>query len=664
MSNWREQIIREFVPGLARVTAASDTDGLLRDPGVIQAIQDLGFSVLQFDDSIAFRYDYESRFRSRWDAGEHSELIVVFSANEQGFETLPADVLGNARRVTFTLMGIFPKLSYSVVSQLESTYFDVLYQAQMDYGSQALGDALTRDFVLQHVFGIVPSVIKTVPDLLRVLCHRHYRQLNVPRMMDDHLIARLGQNSVFDDWPLEAIVPNRSAFWEFLNERWPIFLERHDGKANIEGKRQRAFKYSGPEFLPFDHDDIRIYVDHLFRDGTLTPARVNSSLVLTGWLRVGVQGDKRASAALRFEELRKDLLTECPVGDSTPQQWLMYATRYSQAIMLWAQMDVDDRARLEAMFREYREETNSSFFEWAKDHYGTLFNYPPSSPLMVNHIQGFINHRLSTNLCDRAAFILIDGLAIDQWLILKESLKAQGFAGAIEDNALFAWIPTLTPISRQAAFSGKIPRYFAETFTRTDKDESRWRQFWIDRGYSSEQLAFWAVPGNNSDLQQLNSIVLPAVRALGITLFKIDKIMHGMQLGAVGMAGQVKAWSEEGFPLRLFDMLLKLGFELFISSDHGNIEATGIGRPKEGVLSDNRGERCRIYSDPILSRQCLEDFPEAISWESVGLPEGISTLLAPYGKAFGQKGAKLLCHGGAALEEVCVPFVRISKSLS
>jgi len=57
----------------------------------------------------------------------------------------------------------------------------------------------------------------------------------------------------------------------------------------------------------------------------------------------------------------------------------------------------------------------------------------------------------------------------------------------------------------------------------------------------------------------------------------------------------------------------------------------------------------------------MEGFPEAISWDSSGLPEGISTLLAPYGKAFVQKDLKLLCHGGAALEEVCVPFIRLSN---
>jgi len=37
-----------------------------------------------------------------------------------------------------------------------------------------------------------------------------------------------------------------------------------------------------------------------------------------------------------------------------------------------------------------------------------------------------------------------------------------------------------------------------------------------------------------------------------------------------------------------------------------------------------------------------------------GLPDGLSTLLAPQGKAFSQKDTTLICHGGPSVEEVCV----------
>jgi hypothetical protein len=88
MSEWRDKIIQCFQPAVARVTAVSDADGLLRDPGVFQAIQAKGFSIVQYEGPVSFRFDYESRFRAKRDAGEKPELVVVFKPAEHEFETL------------------------------------------------------------------------------------------------------------------------------------------------------------------------------------------------------------------------------------------------------------------------------------------------------------------------------------------------------------------------------------------------------------------------------------------------------------------------------------------------------------------------------------------------------------------------------------------------
>src|SRR5262245_34296320 len=103
MSEWCEEIVRRLVPGVARVTVVSDHDGLLRDPDVFQSIQAKGFAISQFEDSVSFRFDYESRFRVKWDADQIAELMVVFEPGEYEFETLPADVLAKAQRLSFSL---------------------------------------------------------------------------------------------------------------------------------------------------------------------------------------------------------------------------------------------------------------------------------------------------------------------------------------------------------------------------------------------------------------------------------------------------------------------------------------------------------------------------------------------------------------------------------
>ena len=476
MSDWRNFILRRFVPGVTRVTAVSDADGLLRDPGVFRAIEERGFSVVQFEDSISFRYDYETRFRPRWDAGEPVEMVVVFKPGELEFETLPADVLARAHQLSFTLRDVFPRLSYGVVSQLETVYFEALFRAQTQYASHPLGEELTKDFVLQHVFSIVPSIITKESDLLRMLCQKHYGKVAVPEILETYLVSVLSHRGVFQSWPLQLLVRDRAAFLEFLDERWPAFVREMMGETSIVKEEPQKLKYSGPALLPFQHDDVRVFIDNLFEDGILTPVSWDwNEAPSETWIRVGIIGKPEENIDLRFEELGKHLLTSCPDKSASPQEWTAFAYRYAQANLLWKQISQPTREKYQREFPRIRSFVNEQFSAWLACGYAGLFNYPAVTPLMVHHLPGYMAHRLEKGDAQRFAFVIIDGLAIEQWLAIRDELRKQGIAGNIEESAVFAWVPSITPISRQAAFSGKIPRYFAESITQTNRDEIRWR---------------------------------------------------------------------------------------------------------------------------------------------------------------------------------------------
>jgi len=663
MSDWQSFILHRFVPGVARVTAVSDADGLLRDPGVFRAIEERGFSVVQFEDSISFRYDYETRFRARWDAGEAIEMVVVFKPSELEFETLPADVLAHAHQLSFTLRDVFPRLSYGVVSQLETVHFEALFRAQTQYASHPLGEELTKDFVLQHVFSIVPSIITKESDLLRMLCQKHYGKVAVPEILEAYLVSVLSHRGVFQSWPLQLLVRDRAAFLEFLDERWPAFVRETMDETSIVREEPQKLKYSGPALLPFQHDDVRVFIDNLFEDGILTPVSWDwNEAPSETWIRVGIIGKPEENIDLRFEELGKHLLTSCPDKSASPQEWTAFAYRYAQANLLWKQISQPTREKYQREFPRIRSFVNEQFSAWLACGYAGLFNYPAVTPLMVHHLPGYMAHRLEKGDAQRFAFIIIDGLAIEQWLAIRDELRKQGIAGNIEESAVFAWVPSITPISRQAAFSGKIPRYFAESITQTNRDEIRWRQFWSDRGMVPGQVGFVAVPGDVGDGSALDALDLSQLRVLAITLFKVDKIMHGMQLGSAGMIGQVRSWTEEGFLRSLLARLTSSGFEVLISSDHGNVEAVGIGTPQEGILSDKRGQRCRIYTEPSLRANAMAKIEGSTPWEHSGLPPNLHVLLARYGDAFVQKGVKIACHGGSSLEEVIVPFAHLGDT--
>ena len=154
----------------------------------------------------------------------------------------------------------------------------------------------------------------------------------------------------------------------------------------------------------------------------------------------------------------------------------------------------------------------------------------------------------------------------------------------------------------------------------------------------------------------------PGLRALGLVVDTVDKIMHGMTLGAAGMHNQVRQWAEQGFLAGLLDFLLDAGFAVFLASDHGNIEAEGCSRPSEGALADVRGERARLYPDPVLRSRVKARFSDAVEWPALGLPEDCLALLAPGRMAFVREGERIVGHGGVSLEEVVVPVVEIERT--
>ena len=111
----------------------------------------------------------------------------------------------------------------------------------------------------------------------------------------------------------------------------------------------------------------------------------------------------------------------------------------------------------------------------------------------------------------------------------------------------------------------------------------------------------------------------------------------------------------------MLDVLFEHDFDVLLTSDHGNIEAEGRGRPAEGAIADLRGERARVYPDPILRSRVKQRFADAIEWPPLGLPEDYLALLAPGRAAFVREGERIVGHGGISLEEIVVPMVRIER---
>lgn len=665
MSSWRDQILKEFTPKVARLTLVADPDGLLLEEGILEGVRERGFELIPFEDHIAFRYAYESKFRSRWDRGEHTDLVVVLRSQASDLSGLPYDLLQAGRRLSFNLGDIFPNLSYPVVTALDRGDLDALYEAQKRHAPGQLGDNATKEFVLRHVFQIAPELVKQPSDLLRVLLRRHYRGQRIPADLDGRFIQLLRQNNVFDDWLLETLVADREAFFAFLQERWPIFLDREAAKGTAgvrEDEKPYGLSIEGPVELPFDHHDIRVYIDNLFVEGVLhsVPHEHADTLSKT-WVGIGVRTAPIEDRSRRLAKLIDSLEASIPAEDAKHTDWFHFARGWAETILL-----ANDQAEAISeptgeRIKNLQAQVDAGFAGWLFKRYAGLVNLPPVPPVMLHHLPRFLARQMGEDRTAKIALIVVDGLALDQWLVVREALATKQPGLRFREQAVFAWIPSLTSVSRQATFAGKAPIFFPNSIQTTDKEPALWAQFWADQGLMPNEVVYLKGLGDGGLENVSEALSHPKARVAGLVVDKVDKIMHGMEMGTAGMHNQVCQWAKQPYLNTLLDLLLDRGFRVYLTSDHGNLEAEGCGRPSEGAVADLRGERVRIYPDAALRGKVKERFPNALEWGTVGLPEDYLALLAPARRAFVQEKQRAVSHGGVSVEELIVPLIQIER---
>jgi hypothetical protein len=665
MTSWRDQILAEFTPNVARLTLVADPDGLLLEEGILEGIRQRGFELIPFEDPIAFRYAYESKFRSRWDRGEATDLVVVLRSETSDLASLPHDLLQSGRKLAFNLGDIFPNLSYPVVAELDRGDLDALYNAQDRHAPGRLGVNATKEFVLRHVFEIAPELIKGHSDLLRALLRRHYRHLRIPAALDERFIQLLRQDNAFDDWPLETIVPDRDLFFAFLQERWPIFLDRTTQKepsAAHEDKDPYGLTIDGPVDLPFDHHDIRVYIDNLFLEGLLQPVPYADADDLSKtWVGIGIQTDPSADRWRRIQKLIDNLHGSLPPEDSRHGDWFHFARAWSELKLLLNQQSDGPPEGLHDRIKDLEDHVDDRFAAWILKRYAGLINLPPVPPVMLHHLPRFLSRQLAENRIAKVALIVVDGLSLDQWLAVREELDRLQARFRCREGAVFAWMPSLTSVSRQAAFAGKTPIFFPDSIHSTDKEPALWHRFWGDEGLTPKEVVYRKGLGNGDLTELTEALSHPKVRTAGLVIDKVDKIMHGMQMGSAGMHSQVRQWSRQPYLRSLLNCLLDGGYRIYLTSDHGNIEAKGCGRPAEGAVADLRGERVRVFSDAGLREKVKERFPSSLEWPPVGLPEDYLPLIAPTRRAFVNEKHRIVSHGGLSVEELIVPLIQIER---
>jgi hypothetical protein len=649
MANWRDTILKNFKPKIYRLTLVADPDGLLTEEGMLSAIRDRGFDLIPFDDPIAFRFAYESQYRSRWDKGKNTDLVVVLRSAEQQLNKLPYDLLKAGRPLTFALHQLFPKLNYPVIAGLDRAYLDAVDEAYQKHDGDQLTERETKDFVLMQCFSIVPKLIKKPVDLLKVLLSLHSRKVRLPDFLADYLLESLTKDATFKSWPLAEIIPSRESFLRFLQDEWKAFLAAQ-ADASVTCR------------VPFAHEDVRAYIDTFFLEGSLIPVDQEKPAKLPPWAQTGVKHDPRADALRRFRGLWRKFEAELPTADVSHREWQQGAQRWAELVVLRWEWDESLEEAERTAWAELQESVEDAFGKWMLNRYGSLHNLPyQQQPVMVHHIARFLAVERTRKKIDKIALLVLDGLAFDQWLLLRKNLEACDKTWRFQESTAFAWVPTLTSVTRQSIFAGEPPLYFPDSLATTSKEKNHWLRFWEDQGVQRGGVDLVTNLDGPTDPKLEAALGNARLSVLGVVWNKVDDIMHGMQMQTAGMHDQVRLWAKQGHLQQLLARLHAEGFAVYLTADHGNVTATGIGNPREGVLVETKGKRVRVYDRNEFLEEVASKFPESLRWPNHGLPPARHVLLASNLKAFTDAGDEIVSHGGIALEEVMVPFVVITK---
>jgi len=257
--------------------------------------------------------------------------------------------------------------------------------------------------------------------------------------------------------------------------------------------------------------------------------------------------------------------------------------------------------------------------------------------------------------------VVFDGMAIDQWAHIRDVLVEERRDLGFDESACFAWLPTVTSVSRQALFSGLKPREISDSIDTTAQDSTHWSRFWQDQGLRAPEVVYRKGLRRTDQLVDLStSLDGPMIKIAGIVVNTIDDFVHGAFLGRRAIVNQITDWVKSGFVENLFALLLDRGFNVYVTADHGNLEAIGKGRPNQGVAPEMKGERVRIYGNEALAESSCASAQNAFRLSVSRLPLNFFPMYAAGDTAFVANGEQIVAHGGMSVHELIVPFIQIS----
>jgi hypothetical protein len=679
-ATWQHAILAHFQPKRERMLLVIDPDNLLRDDALLAEIQNSNYDILELDDEVTFRNKFERTYRSRWDEGEARHLVVVVHTTN-GARHIPYDLRQKSKYIELGVADLFPQLNAITVRQLDNAYYADLYPAhqQLVARNELLRtERRTIEFILRVVFDLEPTAVNQPVRWVRFLIDKHYRARELPPALEEYLrqnllpgVASYGLRPEF--------LTDAASFFTWLSQQWANYI------AHSIGGQPSAV--SGQTVIDFADSRLRPLLGSLFSERLIARAPAPDPAVKLSsnqeWLAVGLTTARAASLTpgvqhvaetgaqvvynlkARLASFQALDATNRPIPTSDVRDWLNLAAEWAELVYQANRLPQGDYQLVQPDLFAARQNLDDHFWDFIQARYSAVSYYEDNKgPISLMAVNKWLRQQVDAKT--HLALLCFDGLALDQWLLLRDYLQEQLPRLFVHENRAYALAPTLTPISRQALFAGRPPTAFAETITKTDKDGDHWRAYWVNHNIPELRVAYIPVRVNGQGMDEVKAVAEGKNHRLGVLINLFDDVMHAV----AGMTPEadkrvyydiLSSHLQNGRLADLFDLLLRQGYRVFITADHGNIAGVGNGLKLPKALIDSYARRVAIFDKESLA----DEYAQTHHLHRLSLkilPPEVHPVYLPGNQLFDTAGATKISHGGLSLEELVVPFVEVKSN--
>jgi len=613
MSNWIDKYKKLVISSHKQHIIIADQDSLFEYEELQQAFENDGFKLITCKTALAVRLAFELQVRESTD-----KYLIIAPSN---YFPLP-DIEMLVHFQALGLTKLFPNLDAKAIKGLS---FNALCLLSNIKPYEELSHDKTLKFLLENLYNVDFDTLTNSKAKERIL---------------NALITVLLEKNGINE-PLTKFLST------ITKPYFPALVTKGLTKINLVNfiqEQWQSFVDKGNSELDFNESLLNKSLGYLFAFEYLKPVQVSPKKYesFAKPLKIGIFVDQQGHNDNELEGLIEYLKQQLEIIEDIADQWFKIIQIMANAKLKYL---LSENEELKGNYQRIENSFNIRFQRFVDNTYGSLFSLSGvRKPVVVSRILEHINAKPAK----KKALLVIDGMNYWQWNILGKALSNADIN--FTSNASLAFIPTITAWSRQAIFKGDKPDLSADN----SKEAKLFETYWLRQGVPSFQIDFKKFSVN--DPIAIESIT-PDTTILGLVCNDLDDIMHGSILGNGQLKTSTEQWIVKSKIVNTISALKTKGFQIYITADHGNIEATGLKnltlKDKLGALS--RGKRHLHFTNETL----LDSFMELNTSIEVG-KKGLSLYLKKQ-EAFTTENSQVITHGGSHLWEVIVPFISINE---